>query len=81
MDLLKDPQTATFIIGGVVSFVVWLLRLEGKVKYQEREIDVLEKQVANLEVKHTNLDVKIVSELSEVKQALARIEGRLERKD
>lgn len=60
-----------FQVAAVLSGVVWLVRLEGRVNYHEREL-------AALETKHTDLTNGIVKELSEVKQALARIEGWLQ---
>lgn len=53
-----------------IAFIIWLVRLEGKVR-------TLERDHAILVTKHENLDSELVHELSQVKQALARIEGRL----
>lgn len=65
----------------VVSAVVWLVRLEGKVKAQERLIDALENGIALLREKHENLDSKIVNELTRIRESLARLEGRIAGRD
>lgn len=59
-------------IASVVGIIVWLIRLEGRVNYNE-------KMLVNLESKHSALDEKIMSQLSQVRESLARIEGRLSR--
>lgn len=53
-----------------LGFVIWLVRLEGKVKTLDRDHAVLLS-------KHESLDSELVHELGKVKEALARIEGRL----
>lgn len=57
----------------IMGFVVWLVRLEGKTLNTEKRLDHAEQQLDNLES-------GLVKELSEVKQALARIEGYLKAK-
>lgn len=54
----------------VVGVVIWLIRLEGKVKYLERDLDILT-------IKHNDLDSKLLERISKIEQSLARIEGRL----
>lgn len=56
-----------------VGFIVWLVRLEGKTTHNEKRLTHVEQQVENLES-------GLVKEMSEVKQALARIEGYLKAK-
>jgi hypothetical protein len=63
--------------GGVV---VWLVRLEGRIKQCERDIQHVDKSVDILTARHEDLDSRVLRELMEVKQALARIEGRLDTK-
>lgn len=58
---------------GIVSFIVWLVRLEGKTLNNEKRITHAETQIENLES-------GLTKELSEVKQSLARIEGYLKAK-
>jgi hypothetical protein len=84
------------IVGGVVAlitsgigFIVWLIRLEGKVKSME---EIFKMQVENvnesfkkvnsgiidLQVRHEKLENKIFDKLSEIEKSLARIQGRLD---
>lgn len=57
-------------LGTIVAFIVWLIRMEGKVLNSEKRITHIENQVDNIES-------GLSKELSEVKQSLARIEGYL----
>jgi hypothetical protein len=57
----------------LLGLIVWLVRMEGKTTHSEKRICHLEQQVENLES-------GLVKEISEVKQALARIEGYLKAK-
>ena len=61
------------VLAGVVGFIVWLTRLEGKTLNNEKRITHTEQQV-------TNIESGLVKEMSEVKQSLARIEGYLKAK-
>lgn len=61
------------IVGQVIGLVVWLARLESKVKYCEKQIDILT-------IKHESLDSELVKELAKLKESLARIEGFLSAK-
>ena len=61
------------ILTGVVAFIVWLTRLEGKTMSNEKRLTHAEQQLENLES-------GLTKELSEVKQSLARIEGYLKAK-
>jgi hypothetical protein len=61
-------QSVWPVLGCICAGVIWLIRLEGKVKYIDRDLVILTE-------KHENLDSKIVNELSEIKQSLARLEG------
>lgn len=65
-------NTAWLIIAGIVSGIVWLIRLEGKIKYNEQTL-------MELKVKHEALDSKIVDKLSLIEKTIARIEGLLSR--
>lgn len=60
-------------IVSMIGLVVWLVRLEGKTLNNERRLD-------HCEVQMENLESGLVKEMSEVKQALARIEGYLKAK-
>lgn len=57
-----------------IGFVVWLARLEGKVRYQEKQID-------SLTVRHEALDSQLVQKLTRLESAIARIEGYLQAKN
>jgi len=63
-----DYQSVLMILGAVVGFIIWLARLEGKVTFNEKEIN-------ELRVKHESLDSKVIQQLAQVREALARIEG------
>lgn len=65
------------ILVAVLAFVVWLVRLEGKINHVERLALEAQKDVDNLRVKHESLDSKIVEQLGEVRESLARLEGAL----
>lgn len=60
-------------ISAIIGFIVWLVRLEGKVQHTE-------KRICHMEVQVETLESGLVKEMSEVKQALARIEGYLKAK-
>jgi len=60
-----------------LSAVIWLVRLEGKVKQMDRLIAIQEREMDALRVKHENLDSKIVESLGQIRESLARLEGRL----
>lgn len=61
-------------LGGAL---IWLVRLEGKVSHNHERFGDLKSWSLLMEEKHNNLDSKIVNELSEIKQSLARLEGKL----
>jgi len=68
MEFMKiDPF---FITVTFVGLVVWFTRLESKTSRNELDIEKLVKQ-------HDALESELIKDLSDVKQALARIEGRL----
>jgi hypothetical protein len=66
------------LAGGALTFIVWLVRLEARIKQSEKDIFEVVKDVDVLRARHEDLDSRVLRELMEVKQALARIEGRLE---
>lgn len=70
MSLISEYWQA---ITSIVALVVWLVRLEGKTLNNDKRLTHVETQVENLES-------GLVKEMSEVKQALARIEGYLKAK-
>lgn len=66
------------LAGGALTFIIWLVRLEARIKQTEKDIFETQKDVDILRSRHEDLDSRVLKELMEVKQALARIEGRLE---
>lgn len=66
------------LAGGALTFIVWLVRLEARIKQTEKDVFEAIKDVDVLRARHEDLDSRVLRELMEVKQALARIEGRLE---
>lgn len=68
MEFVKiDPF---FVTCTLVGLVVWFTRLEAKTSRNEMDLEKLIK-------KHDTLESELIKDLSDVKQALARIEGRL----
>ena len=81
-DAQVEPLQLYFTLAGAgLSSVVWLVRLEGKVKAQEHLTAQLENSISLLREKHENLDSKIVGELTRIRESLARLEGRLAGRD
>jgi hypothetical protein len=61
----------------ILGFIVWLVRLEGRVNYQKTEGERTQKELDSLVIRHESLDCELVKELGRVRESLARIEGRL----
>lgn len=61
----------------ILSGVVWLVRLEGRINQVEAHNLDTQKDIDDLRIRHEDLNEKLVSKLSEIEKALARIEGRL----
>jgi len=77
MEFIKFIDTFWPLFVASVGALVWLVRLEGKVSSNLKSIERLDNWAGLMEEKHSNLDSKIVNELSEIKQSLARLEGKL----
>lgn len=60
-----------------IGFIVWLVRLEGKVLAGEKANVETQKDVDALRVEHNSLNHQTVKQLAEIRESLARIEGRL----
>lgn len=73
-----NTELILWLAGGALTFIVWLVRLEARIKQTERDVFEVVKDVDILRTRHEDLDSRVLRELMEVKQALARIEGRLE---
>lgn len=54
-------------ITATITFIVWLIRLEGKVKYQKEEIEMLRERIDEFS--------GIYKKLSEIAERLSYIEG------
>ena len=77
MDVLIFINTYWPVMSAIIGLTIWLVRLEGKISECEKHRERLEKQADVLEIKHEQLDSKLVQQLSDVREALARIEGAL----
>lgn len=69
------------IVTVAIAFIVWLVRLEGKISYIEKSGIETQKDVDDLRAKHDALDIKIVEQLARIRESLARLEGKLGVKD
>lgn len=88
MSILQVIEILWPIILAGIGLVVWLVRLEGKVKtssdkirdnrqeYREA-VATCQAEIKALTVKHESLDSKVVEQLAQVRESLARIEGAL----
>lgn len=74
MDWLQ-PEIIISVFVSVVGFIVWLIRLEGKVYSLNEANKETQKDVDNLRAKQEAVDEKISLELKEINQRLAQIEG------
>lgn len=61
----------------VVGVVIWLVRLEGKVSAVDKANTETQKDVDELRTKHEALDSKIIEQLAQIRESLARLEGKL----
>ena len=68
-------EAIVVLILSVVSFIVWLVRLEGRINYNERNLNGTNADVEKLKIKVENIDSDLVRELTEIKITLAKIEG------
>lgn len=81
MDKAALLQTSWEVITAMILSIAWLIRLESKVLYLEKDHDLhktsTEKEIDLLRIKHEDLENKIVEKLSAIEKALARIQGQL----
>lgn len=68
----------------VVAFIVWLVRLEGRVNAGDQRCEdlddkqkLLAQAVNATDRAHNALSMKVVEELGRIREALARIEGQI----
>lgn len=71
-----DDSLFQAILAGV-GFIVWLVRLEGKINAIEKANYETQKDVDDLRVRHEVLGSSLVIQLSEIRESLARLEGSL----
>lgn len=77
MELLNAVSQAWPILLSLLGLIVWLVRLEGRASHSKELIIDCQKDIAEMRIKHESLDSKVVEQLSQVRESLARIEGRL----
>lgn len=61
----------------IVGIIVWVVKLEAKSKANREKIIDIEKSLTSLWIEHNALNNKTLSQLSQIRESLARIEGRL----
>lgn len=71
--IIEHPEPLITLIATFVGFGIWLIRLEGKTNNND-------KRLCHLEVEVEQMNSGISKELTQVKEALARIEGYLKAK-
>jgi len=81
MSLVEVVNDFWPILGALFGAVIWLVRLEGKVKATEKDISSHEKRISIAEAKHNELYEEIYKELSQIKEHLALIRGSLKGSD
>lgn len=74
---LEAMSSAYPLIASLIALVVWSIRLEGKVKAIEQANERTQKDIDALRVKHEALDSKVIEQLTQIRESLGRIEGRL----
>lgn len=73
-------MSSELILGASLSIlagVVWLVRLEGRINQVESKNIDTQNDLDDLRKRHEALGDRLISHLSEIEKALARIEGRL----
>jgi hypothetical protein len=80
MDALKTLSFEFLLVSGV-GFVIWLIRLEGKVKHLDDRSNSTQKDVDVVRSLQAVHEGKIADQLAKVRESLARIEGFLKIKD
>ncbi len=68
-----DPA---FWFSALVALIVWFSTLKAENNRNRDEIEAVKITIVKIQDKHDNLESELLKDLSEVKQALARIEGR-----
>lgn len=68
---------AVALISMATLTIMWFGRLEYRVITSEKDRSQLWKKCKDMETKHDSLDEKVVTQLTSIRESLARIEGRL----
>ncbi len=74
---MMNPSEYIQAVLAVITAIVWLVRLEGKIAANQKANSETQKDVDELRHKHEGLDSKIIEQLGAVRESLARLEGRL----
>lgn len=64
-----------------LGFVIWLVRLEGRVNAASDKAEMAAVAIKSLQHSHSILEIKVLEELGKVRESLARIEERSQRKE
>jgi hypothetical protein len=82
--ILNNWEFVAFLITAVITGVVWLVRLEGKVKHSEavyrltnKRVDELEIELHTIRDKQMQIDSELAHELKGIQIELAQIKGYL----
>lgn len=72
-------EAAVTIVFAALGGVIWLVRLEGKVKNNEEANSRTQADVDDLRARFEMINSELVKELTQIRVAIAKIEGILER--
>lgn len=81
MDWAGWVEAITAALGIIIGLIVWFVRLEGKVSFQDRQITNLTIRIDGLEEHQRVIESEISKELKQIQVDLAQIKGFLMRKD
>lgn len=69
------------VFGAFMALIVWAIRQEGKIKFLDEKVAQITLEHNTLRAEHNALNNSTLQELSKIREALARIEGRLSVRD
>ena len=85
--MIQFEVNVYYVITGIIGFVAWLIRLEAKVLYLDKDFSNHKKEAVKKDELHEQKDAKIwekfdnvYNQLNEITKSLSRIEGKLENK-
>lgn len=79
--IVEHLGTILAVGSGLIGVVVWFVRLEGRINMQDNIIQDAQADIKDLRIRHEALDSKVLEKISQIQQAVARIEGMLEAKN